>query len=60
MTPPATGPSTRKIAQGVALGVAAVVAGVVVLYGIVSADDDLDCQAENTDRVLAGLPAKDC
>lgn len=58
--PPAQQVSTTKIARGVALGVAVVVAGVVVIYGITSADDELDCSKENADRVTSGLPAKDC
>jgi hypothetical protein len=52
--------STLTIARGVALGIGIAIAGFVILGQIAGADDSLECETDNADRVLAGLPPEPC
>lgn len=57
---PGGGTGVMTIAMGII--VAVVLLGLVgwLVYGVVTADDDLDCATESAERVLDGLPPLDC
>jgi len=48
-----------KIALGVAVGLVVVLLGGWLTYGLVTANDDLECSIETANRAVDGLPA-DC
>lgn len=48
------------VARGVALGIGAVIGAVWFVNSLVTADDGLECEIDNADRAIQGLPARVC
>lgn len=51
-----------SVRQAVVIAVGILVAAAVVwfVYGLMTANDDLECATENAERVQSGLPTEDC
>lgn len=57
---PTAADGVMKIAAGVVIGLALVLLGGWLTYGLVTANDDLDCSIESTNRAVEGLPDQEC